>query len=251
MLKHFIERSLSYHMTAVNTWSGSHLDDMVGSTDGIFVVLHHDHAIADIAQLLEGGDHFDVIARMQANARLIQHVEHTHQPRTDLRGEAKSLVFAPRKGGRPAVQVQVVEADSYEQTQTYPDFRKHLLACLALPPYSWQVHHKGRQLGQVHLAQFIDVLTVERDRQALLFEPLALAIGATVFHHHAAQIGFHIAVRNLFLPVVLITPLDDVDDAIETEALAHMLITLRRAFGQHDRHFLPPRAVEENIDGFG
>src|SRR5581483_1179655 len=118
MLKDFSKRPLGYNVSAVNAWSRSHLDDVIGGTDGIFIVLYHDHTVADVTQLLEGCDHLEVVAWMQADAWLIQYVEHAHKPGTDLSGEAEPLVFASRKCGRAAIQVQVVETDADEQAQT-------------------------------------------------------------------------------------------------------------------------------------
>ena len=71
--------------------TGTHLHDMVCRPDGVLVVLNYDHGIADVAQVLQGGDHLRVVFRMQADARLVEDVEHPHQSRADLRREANAL----------------------------------------------------------------------------------------------------------------------------------------------------------------
>ena len=82
----FVDGSLHHDFAAMHAGPRTHLDDVVGCANRVLVVLHDDHRIADVAQAFERGDHLDVVFRMQADARLVQHIEHAHQARADLRG---------------------------------------------------------------------------------------------------------------------------------------------------------------------
>jgi hypothetical protein len=50
----------------------AHVDHVIGSADGILVMLDHDVGIAKIAQPLERDDQAIIVALVQADRRLIQ-----------------------------------------------------------------------------------------------------------------------------------------------------------------------------------
>src|SRR5712691_4839529 len=108
---------------------------------------------------------------------------------------------------------------------------------------------EGVEIDQAHLAEFVDSALVDGDQEARMLEALAFAIGAIVLDHDFAQVGLHVSVGNLLFAIVTVAPLDGVDDAIETEKLANVLIALGGSIGMQDGEFLATRAVEEEIDG--
>ena len=71
-------------MTAVNAGAGPDVEHVVGGADGVLVVLHHDHGIAEIAQPLERFQQPRIVALVQPDRRLVEHVEHAREPRADL-----------------------------------------------------------------------------------------------------------------------------------------------------------------------
>ena len=112
-----VERALHDDLAAVDAGARAHLDEVVGGADRVLVVLDDDDGVADVAQALERRDHLDVVLRVQADARLVEHVEHAHQPGADLRRQADALRLAARERARAAVEVQVVEADAEQQLE--------------------------------------------------------------------------------------------------------------------------------------
>lgn len=48
--------------------AGAHVDDEIGFADGVFIVFDHNHAVAQIAQALEGGEQAVVVALVVACA---------------------------------------------------------------------------------------------------------------------------------------------------------------------------------------
>ena len=79
-------------------------------------------------------DHLDVVLGVQADARLVEHVEHPHQARADLRRQPDPLRFAAGQRARASVEAQVVEADAEQQLQPAADFLQHLAAGVGAAP---------------------------------------------------------------------------------------------------------------------
>jgi hypothetical protein len=91
--------------------------EVVGGEDRVPVVLHHEHAVAEVDQPPERLEQPRVVAGVEADARLVEHVEHAHERRTDLRGEPDALPFAARERLRRAIEAEVVEADVDQEAQ--------------------------------------------------------------------------------------------------------------------------------------
>ena len=65
------------------TWA--HVDTEISCTDHVFVMLNHQHTVANVAQMFEGVDQAVVVALVQADAGFVQHVHHSSQARANLR----------------------------------------------------------------------------------------------------------------------------------------------------------------------
>ena len=74
--------------------AGAHVHDMVGFEDRLLVVLDHEHGVAHVAQRFQRFEQPRIVALMQPDRRLVQHVEHAGQARADLRGEPDALALA-------------------------------------------------------------------------------------------------------------------------------------------------------------
>ena len=80
----FRRRSLRHDPSARFARPRAHVDHVIGGADRLLVMLHHDDRIAKVAQLLERRDEARVVALVQADRRLIEHVHHSGQARADL-----------------------------------------------------------------------------------------------------------------------------------------------------------------------
>ena len=109
-------------LAAVHAGTRPDVDDVVGSADGVFVVLDHDHRVAEVAQAGQGAEQAFVVALVQADGRLVEHVHHADQAGADLRGQADALRFAAGQGVGLALQGQVVQADIDQEAQAFADF---------------------------------------------------------------------------------------------------------------------------------
>ena len=101
VLQQLLEAAGVHDFAAVLAGTGSDVHDPVGFAHGVFVVLNHDKRVAHIAQLGQGFDEAAVIALVQTDGGLVEHVEHPDQARTDLGCEADALrlTAGERTGG--------------------------------------------------------------------------------------------------------------------------------------------------------
>ena len=97
-----VGRSGCHHLAAMNAGAGADVDDEIGAADGFFIVLDYQHGVAEIAQVQQRLEQPGVVALVQADRRLVEHVENAGQARTDLRGKPDALAFAPRQCTRGA-----------------------------------------------------------------------------------------------------------------------------------------------------
>jgi hypothetical protein len=73
-------------MAAKPASAGSKVKNIVGMADGVFVVFDDQDCVAEIAELCEGLDEALVVALMEADGGLVEHVEDAAETGTDLRG---------------------------------------------------------------------------------------------------------------------------------------------------------------------
>ena len=136
---HVLGRALGDDVAAVRAGARAHVDQMVGGADRVLVVLDHQHRVAEVAQAGQRLQQAVVVALVQADRRLVQHIEHAGQARADLGGQPDALAFATRQRARGAVQREVGEADVVEEAQPLVDLLQDAGGDLAL---------LGRQLGR-------------------------------------------------------------------------------------------------------
>ena len=133
-VEHQVSRQpLEDHLAAVLAGAGAEVDDVVGHPDRLLVVLDDDDGVAEIAQPRQRRQQLAVVALVQADRRLVEHVEHAGEVRADLRGQADALPFAAGQRRRPARQRQVADADVVQEAQPVLDLlqdagRDHRLA---------------------------------------------------------------------------------------------------------------------------
>ena len=95
---------------------------VIRAANRFFVVLDDQHGVAQVAQRFKSGQQAAVVARVQADGRLVQHVKDAAQPRTDLGGQADALRFAAGERGGGTVQSQVAETHVEQKIEALGDF---------------------------------------------------------------------------------------------------------------------------------
>ena len=152
--------------TAVLAGSGADVDDPVALTDRLLVVLDDDDGVAEIAQARERVDESPVVALVQTDRRLVEHVERADEPRADLAGEpdALRLTAGERAGG--SRQTEVVEAHVEEEPEPGVGLLRDTLGDHLVALAQLERGEELRRLADRHLAHLGDVLAADGDRQA-------------------------------------------------------------------------------------
>ena len=114
-------RAVGDDLAAVHAGAGADVDDVVGLADRLLVVLDDDHGVAGVAQVLQRGQQPAVVALVQADRRLVEHVEHAGQAAADLAGQADALALAAGERAGVAGQRQVVEPDVDQEPEPLAD----------------------------------------------------------------------------------------------------------------------------------
>ena len=120
-----LDLALGDDLAAVDAGAGADVEHMVGGADGVLVVLDHDHGVAEVAQAAQRFEQPRVVALVQADRRLVEHVEHAGQARADLRGEADALALAAGERAGAAGEREIFEADVDQEFQPVADFLQH------------------------------------------------------------------------------------------------------------------------------
>ena len=94
-----VGRPRGHHETALLPGPGSQIHHVIRPPDGLLVMLDHQHGILQVAQSFQGFQQSLVVARVQADARFVEHIQHAAQFRPDLRGQPDSLALAARERG--------------------------------------------------------------------------------------------------------------------------------------------------------
>ena len=157
-------RAFGNNLSAMNTRTRPNIHDIIGLQNRVFVMLHHDHGIADVAQAFEGFEQAFIVALMQADGRLIQYIEHARQARPDLRSKTDPLAFSARQRGRAPRQCQIIKTHIHQEGQTVADFLQYAGGNFILffaemlgqcfRPAQGIAHRQGRDFANVMLADF-------------------------------------------------------------------------------------------------
>src|SRR5262249_35605912 len=113
-------RACRHDLAAVDASPWSDIDDMVGGADRILVMFDYNYGVAEVAQPLEGFEEPRIVALVQADRRLIEHVEYAGQAGADLRGQSDALALAARqRAGGPCAR-QLFEPDIAHPLPPFP-----------------------------------------------------------------------------------------------------------------------------------
>ena len=120
-------RPLGDDLAAMHAGARADVDDIIGGPDRVLVVLDHDHRVAEVAQAPQRVEQPRVVALVQADRRLVEHIEHAGEAGADLRGEPDALALAARQRAGGARQRQIVEPDVAQERQPVDDLLQDAL----------------------------------------------------------------------------------------------------------------------------
>lgn len=131
MVHDLLWRALSNDLATVHAGTWADVHHVVGQTYGVLVVLHHDHRVTQVAQVVEGGQQAVVVPLMKTDGRFVEDVHHSDQAGTNLAGQADTLGLTARQRVGTAIEGQVVEADVDQELQAFADLLEDLCRNLA------------------------------------------------------------------------------------------------------------------------
>ena len=102
-------------MATMDPGARTHIQHVVGRADGVLVMFNHDHGVAQVTQVGEGGQQTIVVPLVQTDGGFIEDVHHTHQAGADLTGQADALGLAAGEGIGAALQGQVFQPHVYQE----------------------------------------------------------------------------------------------------------------------------------------
>ena len=150
---------------------------MVGAAYGVLVVLDDDERVALRLELRERVEQHAVVARMQADRRLVEDVAHAAQVRAELGGEADALRFAARQRGRRAIEREIAQADIGEKGEPRGDLAHDVARDLGLAPGEGELTQKPRGITHRELRELGDRAPAKAHRERRGVEPRAIAGG--------------------------------------------------------------------------
>ena len=83
--------SAVHHGTAMFASTRPDIHDPIAGPNGVFVVLDDEHGVAQVAQSVQRVNQSMIVALVQTDGRLVQHVQRTHEPRANLAGQTNAL----------------------------------------------------------------------------------------------------------------------------------------------------------------
>ncbi len=92
----------------MHTRTRTNIKHIISLTNGFLVVLYHDHGITLIAQVLQRRQQAVIVALVQTNRRLVEHIQYPRQPRPDLARKSDPLAFTTRQRARITAQRQIL-----------------------------------------------------------------------------------------------------------------------------------------------
>ena len=242
-----LKRALRHHPPAVHTGARAHVDHVVGGAHHVFVVFHHQHTVADVAQVFERVNQPVVVALVQADAGFVQHIHHTGQARTNLAGQANALRFAAAQCLGATIQAQVVQAHVVQKLQAQANLAHHLGRNLPLGAVHAQGAEVGIGLAQRAVADLKNrtglIAFADLDVAGLGAQARATTLRAGLGAAHARQVfAYQVGVG------LLVAALHIGDDALEGVLFAHLFARRHAGVGGIvEADFFRARAVQNGL----
>src|SRR5690606_12610398 len=168
-------RPFEHHLAAEVSRAGSEIDDVIGRTDRLLVVLHDDDGVSEIAQVSQRLDEPLVVARVEADARLVEHVGDPRELAAELARQTDALRLAAGERRPRAIEGEVLEPDVQEEREAAPDFAQRALRDGALGLAELELREPRRTVADREREHLRDRASGEAHGQALRTEPSPVA----------------------------------------------------------------------------
>ena len=167
--------ALEDHVPAVLSRARPEIDHVVGRADRLLVVLDDHDGVAEIAQPRQRRQQRAVVALVQADRRLVEHVEHAGQVRADLGRQPDALPFAARQRRGAAAEREVADADVVQEAQPIADLPQDAAGDQVLAVGQLEALEHVQRFGDRQVHVLGDRPALDPDRAALRLQPRPLA----------------------------------------------------------------------------
>ena len=128
--------------------------------------------------LLQRDDEAAVVARVEADRRFVEDVQHAAEAAADLAGEADALGFAAGERGGGAAEREVVEADIDEEREAVVDFADQFAGDFLFVRGQLPLLDLRDQLAERRAADLVERAVAEADGGRVVAQPAAAALAA-------------------------------------------------------------------------
>ncbi|NZA02359.1 hypothetical protein H0I39_12400 [Ottowia beijingensis] len=149
-------RALGHQPAAAHAGAGADVDQVLGAADGVLVVLDHHQGVALVAQRVQRIEQDAVVACMQSDGRLVEHVAHALQVAAQLRRQADALRLAAAERGRAAIQREVAQADLFEEVEAALDLGDQVARDVGVTAFQRQAVEPGAQVAHAQMGELGD-----------------------------------------------------------------------------------------------
>ena len=118
------DRPLGDHASAAHARARADVDHVVGAAYRLLVVLDDEKRVALARERADGLEQHRVVARVQSDRRLVEHVAGAPQVRAELACEMDALRFAPGERRGAPVEREVVKSHLGEEPEARADLRE-------------------------------------------------------------------------------------------------------------------------------
>ncbi len=146
-------------------------------------MLDDDQRVAKVPQAYQSLDQPPVVALVQTDRRLVQHVQDANQAGTDLGRQPDALRLTTGQCAGRAVQRQVVQTDIEQEPQSFANFLENSLGDRLLAAGQLHRAKEIRAFVNGHRADFGNVLAANGDGENLGLQPSALTDGTRNIPH--------------------------------------------------------------------
>ena len=167
-------------MPAADARAGAEVHEHVRGHHRIFVVLDDEDRVAHVAQAFEAREQPGIVPRVQADAGLVEDVQHADEAAADLPGEANPLGFTARERRGGAVEREVMQADVEQEAEPGQDFLQQFPGDQPrnVAEALFVLDEPRHEFADGHGPEFDERLVAHATRPGLRVEPLPVAARA-------------------------------------------------------------------------
>ena len=252
-------RAEIHDFAAALAGAGAEVQNAVALTDDLRVVLHHHDGVPVGLEVVQDAHQAAAVARVQADARLVEDVQRIDQRRAQRRGQVDPLHLAAGQGARLAVERQIIQPDGHQVAQAAANLAEQQGDGFVVQRRGGQILEEVGAGAHGQGVNVRDGAAADARQQRLGFQAGAAAVGAGNVAAVARQEDAHVhAVGSRLQPGEPAAQAEKLAVAVDDHGLLRLAEAGERhvgrdavigAEGQHEAPFVPRRLGAPRLDG--